>query len=204
MLNFSLLNGSLTRLRAFKGKRMKTRNTMPMGPSSEAMTELETLSKRRHEVILGIKTSLADFLTKAASQLKLLRAEGVENILADNQFTEACNVLGIDSNPDSIRTRISGGERAQSVTRTPRVTRTAPKAAKAPRAASGKIISFEDAIRKALSDGRVRNVEDIYKRVQKLKGEDVSRDTMLAVLSVVKSKGQITNPARGQWQKTGK
>lgn len=145
-----------------------------------ATAELEAISKRREEVMNNVKMALSRSLSEAAGHYKLLQHEGLQNVFADEQFKEACEILGI--NP-------------------PAAEGTNGKAHRTPRVSNRKGVSFEDAIQRALSDGKPRNVNDIYKKVQQLKGDDASRDTMLAVLSVVRKKGIIKNPARGQWQK---
>jgi hypothetical protein len=159
-------------------KNMKTQNQQTQGQKSTAVSELEAISKRREEVISNVKQMLATSLAEAAGHVKLLQKEGLQSVLSDPQFKESVDALGIVVEEQMPRPERNGT-----------------------RHSNRKGISFEDAIQKSLADGKSRSVDEIYKRVQQLKGDDASRDTMLAVLSVVRKKGFIKNPSRGQWQR---
>ena len=158
---------------------MKTQDKTQQGQGS-AVSELEAISKRREEVITAVKQQLGTSLSAAAGHYKLLQHEGLQNILADPQYKDACEVLGIVPTEPQHNNHVARSAKRQN---------------------NRKGVSFVDAIKQSLADGRPRSVDDIYERVQRLKGEDASRDTMLAVLSVVRKQGEIKNPARGQWQK---
>lgn len=157
---------------------MKTQEKAQTQGQGSAVSELEAISKRREEVITSVKQALATSLAEAAGHVKLLQREGLQAVLSDPQFKDSVESLGIVMQEQTPSPEKNGTRRS-----------------------NRKGISFEDAIQKALSDGKPRNVDDIYKRVQQMKGDDASRDTMLAVLSVVRKKGFIKNPSRGQWQK---
>lgn len=169
---------------------MKRLNTViKVGAESTAQTELEAISKKRQEVIDAVKASLLTSLTDAAKHMTLLTQEGLSNVLQDPQYKEACGILGINVMPEQVKQpRMNGLATARRM----RVTGGGN---------NRKPVSFEEAIQRSLADGKPRNVNEIYKRVQALKGNDASRDTMLAVLSVVRKKKLITNPSRGMWQK---
>lgn len=160
-----------------------------IGPGSpqNVVTELESLKTKREQVLAAIKLALSNALTEAANNLKLLIEEGLPTVMTEPQFSDACQILGIPTGsmvamPDAPKRNGFAGNGRRHSTR--------------------KGVSFQEAITRVLADGKPRRVDEIYKRVQSLKGEDASRNTLMAVLSAVAKKtGTVKAVSRGVWQK---
>src|SRR4051812_44178660 len=77
----------------FDKKHMKRINES--SGQSTAIVELEAITKKREEVINGVKAALVTALTEAAGHFSLLQKEGLQTVLGEPQFKEACTMLGI-------------------------------------------------------------------------------------------------------------